>query len=70
MRVRTVAIISVIERSYSRVPTVCVWRLISCRGGIIDYTLLKVLPNQAASDFIRILFIHGLNDTTKALKYY
>lgn len=39
-------------------------------GGVIDYPLPKLLLNRLANLFIRILFRHGLNDTTNAFKAY
>ncbi len=39
-------------------------------GGVIDYPRVKLLFNRAANQFIRILFGHGLNDTTNAFKAY
>jgi len=39
-------------------------------GGVIDYPPLKLALNRAANLFIRILFRHGLNDTTNAFKAY
>lgn len=39
-------------------------------GGVIDYPPLKLLLNRAANGFIRLLFSHGLNDTTNAFKAY
>ena len=35
-------------------------------GGAIDYPPLKLALNRAANLFIRLLFRHGLNDTTNA----
>jgi dolichol-phosphate mannosyltransferase len=35
-------------------------------GGTIDYPPLKLALNRAANSFIRLLFRHGLNDTTNA----
>lgn len=41
------------------------------RGGkIVDYPRVKLLVNRLANLFIRILFRHGLNDTTNAFKAY
>jgi dolichol-phosphate mannosyltransferase len=37
-------------------------------GGVIDYPPLKLALNRAANAFIRLLFRHGLNDTTNAFK--
>lgn len=39
-------------------------------GGVIDYPFHKLLLNRLANWFIRILFRHGLNDTTNAFKAY
>lgn len=39
-------------------------------GGVIDYPPLKLGLNRAANLFIRLLFRHGLNDTTNAFKAY
>jgi dolichol-phosphate mannosyltransferase len=39
-------------------------------GGVIDYPPLKYALNRAANFFIRLLFRHGLNDTTNAFKAY
>ena len=39
-------------------------------GGVIDYPPLKFALNRAANLFIRLLFRHGLNDTTNAFKAY
>jgi dolichol-phosphate mannosyltransferase len=39
-------------------------------GGVIDYPRVKYLLNRAANFFVRILFRHGLNDTTNAFKAY
>ena len=38
--------------------------------GVIDYPPLKLALNRAANAFIRLLFCHGLNDTTNAFKAY
>ena len=37
---------------------------------VIDYPFLKLLMNRLANLFIRMLFHHGLNDTTNAFKAY
>jgi dolichol-phosphate mannosyltransferase len=37
---------------------------------VIDYPPLKLALNRAANFFIRLLFRHGLNDTTNAFKAY
>jgi dolichol-phosphate mannosyltransferase len=39
-------------------------------GGVIDYPWLKLKINRFANWFIRVLFYHGLNDTTNAFKAY
>lgn len=39
-------------------------------GGVIDYPTVKYALNRTANLFIRILFRHGLNDTTNAFKAY
>ncbi len=39
-------------------------------GGVIDYPTVKYVLNRTANLFIRILFRHGLNDTTNAFKAY
>jgi dolichol-phosphate mannosyltransferase len=39
-------------------------------GGVIDYPPLKLWLNRMANTFIRMLFSHGLNDTTNAFKAY
>jgi len=39
-------------------------------GGVIDYPWIKYRLNRAANFFIRLLFRHGLNDTTNAFKAY
>jgi dolichol-phosphate mannosyltransferase len=39
-------------------------------GGVIDYPPIKLLMNRLANAFIRLLFAHGLNDTTNAFKAY
>ncbi|MEI8284803.1 MAG: glycosyltransferase family 2 protein [bacterium] len=39
-------------------------------GGVVDYPPLKLFLNRLANAFIRILFQHGLNDTTNAFKAY
>jgi dolichol-phosphate mannosyltransferase len=41
------------------------------RGGrVVDYPRVKLLVNRLANLFIRVLFRHGLNDTTNAFKAY
>jgi dolichol-phosphate mannosyltransferase len=39
-------------------------------GGVIDYPPVKYILNRLANFFIRVLFAHGLNDTTNAFKAY
>ena len=39
-------------------------------GGTIDYPAIKWILNRMANVFIRLLFRHGLNDTTNAFKAY
>ena len=39
-------------------------------GGTIDYPRVKLFLNRLANAFVRILFNHGLNDTTNAFKAY
>jgi dolichol-phosphate mannosyltransferase len=39
-------------------------------GGVIDYPWIKYRLNRAANFFIRLMFRHGLNDTTNAFKAY
>jgi len=39
-------------------------------GGTIDYPAVKLLMNRLANLFVRVLFRHGLNDTTNAFKAY
>lgn len=39
-------------------------------GGTIDYPLIKLFMNRMANAFVRVLFRHGLNDTTNAFKAY
>jgi len=39
-------------------------------GGVIDYPPIKLALNRVANLFIRLLFRHGLNDTTNAFKAY
>ena len=39
-------------------------------GGVIDYPPIKLFLNRLANAFIRLLFAHGLNDTTNAFKAY
>jgi dolichol-phosphate mannosyltransferase len=39
-------------------------------GGTIDYPRVKLFLNRTANAFVRVLFGHGLNDTTNAFKAY
>lgn len=39
-------------------------------GGVIDYPSVKLFVNRLANAFVRLLFNHGLNDTTNAFKAY
>jgi len=39
-------------------------------GGVVDYPVIKLWINRLANLFIRLLFRHGLNDTTNAFKAY
>lgn len=39
-------------------------------GGVIDYPWLKLKINRLANLFVRVVFGHGLNDTTNAFKAY
>jgi len=39
-------------------------------GGVIDYPLIKLWCNRLANLFVRLMFQHGLNDTTNAFKAY
>lgn len=39
-------------------------------GGTIDYPRFKWVLNRLANTFLRIMFHHGLNDTTNAFKAY
>jgi dolichol-phosphate mannosyltransferase len=39
-------------------------------GGVIDYPKFKLFVNRLANLFVKILFRHGLNDTTNAFKGY
>ncbi|MFT7532596.1 MAG: dolichol-phosphate mannosyltransferase [Gammaproteobacteria bacterium] len=49
----------------------CVFGSRFIKGGVvIDYPVLKLLINRLANTFIRMLFFHGLNDTTNAFKAY
>lgn len=49
----------------------CVFGSRFMRGGnVVDYPAFKLLLNRLANIFIRVLFNHGLNDTTNAFKAY
>jgi dolichol-phosphate mannosyltransferase len=37
---------------------------------VVDYPRIKLFVNRLANLFIRVLFRHGLNDTTNAFKAY
>jgi dolichol-phosphate mannosyltransferase len=39
-------------------------------GGVVDYPGVKLFVNRLANAFVRLLFNHGLNDTTNAFKAY
>jgi len=39
-------------------------------GGTIDYPRFKLVLNRLANAFLRLMFRHGLNDTTNAFKAY
>lgn len=39
-------------------------------GGTIDYPPIKLFINRLSNFFVRVLFGHGLNDTTNAFKAY
>jgi dolichol-phosphate mannosyltransferase len=39
-------------------------------GKVVDYPRVKLLVNRVANFLVRILFGHGLNDTTNAFKAY
>jgi dolichol-phosphate mannosyltransferase len=39
-------------------------------GGVIDYPRIKYVLNRTANLFVRLMFRHGLNDTTNAFKAY
>jgi dolichol-phosphate mannosyltransferase len=39
-------------------------------GKVVDYPRVKLLVNRVANLLVRILFGHGLNDTTNAFKAY
>ncbi len=49
----------------------CVFGSRFVKGGrVVDYPRVKLLVNRLANLFIRLLFRHGLNDTTNAFKAY
>ena len=49
----------------------CVFGSRFIKGGrVLDYPRVKLLVNRFANLFIRLLFRHGLNDTTNAFKAY
>ena len=70
------------DASDSPVDAVRYWRLLGegyecvfgsrfVRGGsVVDYPRVKLFVNRLANYFIRVLFRHGLNDTTNAFKAY
>ncbi len=39
-------------------------------GGVVDYPWAKLRVNRLANFFLRMMFHHGLNDTTNAFKAY
>ena len=39
-------------------------------GAVADYPRLKLAINRLANLFIRVIFLHGYNDTTNAFKAY
>ncbi len=39
-------------------------------GGTIDYPPFKLFMNRLANAFVRLMFNHGINDTTNAFKAY
>jgi dolichol-phosphate mannosyltransferase len=75
-------VIMMADASDSPADAVRYWRLLGegyecvfgsrfVRGGsVVDYPRLKLFVNRLANYFIRILFRHGLNDTTNAFKAY
>jgi len=48
----------------------CVRQSFRARGRVVDYPRVKLFVNRLANLFIRVLFRHGLNDTTNAFKAY
>ncbi len=75
-------VIMMADASDSPADAVRYWRLLNggyecafgsrfIRGGrVVDYPRVKLLVNRLANLFIRVLFRHGLNDTTNAFKAY
>ena len=75
-------VIMMADASDSPVDAIRYWQLLNegyecafgsrfIRGGkVLDYPRIKLLVNRLANLFIRILFRHGLNDTTNAFKAY
>ncbi len=75
-------VVMMADASDSPTDAVRYWRLLSegsecvfgsrfVRGGrVVDYPRVKLFVNRLANLFIRILFRHGLNDTTNAFKAY
>lgn len=75
-------VIMMADASDSPVDAVRYWRLLGegyecvfgsrfVRGGsVVDYPRVKLFVNRLANYFIRVLFRHGLNDTTNAFKAY
>ncbi|MEQ1772109.1 MAG: glycosyltransferase family 2 protein, partial [Devosia sp.] len=75
-------VIMMADASDSPTDAVRYWRLLGegyecafgsrfIRGGnVVDYPRVKLIVNRLANLFIRVLFRHGLNDTTNAFKAY
>ena len=75
-------IVMMADASDSPADAVTYWRLLGeghecvfgsrfMRGSrVVDYPRVKLFVNRLANFFIRILFRHGLNDTTNAFKAY
>lgn len=75
-------VVMMADASDSPADAVTYWRLLGegyecvfgsrfVRGGrVVDYPRVKLFVNRLANYFIRILFRHGLNDTTNAFKAY
>lgn len=75
-------VIMMADASDSPVDAIRYWQLLNegyecafgsrfIRGGkVLDYPRIKLLVNRLANLFIRVLFRHGLNDTTNAFKAY